>query len=130
MIILSLILATLTKLLQPILGIGTPQNFPPTLPSDEERQYFVLMRQGDEEARQKLILHNLRLVAHIVRKYYATSKNQDDLVSIGTIGLIKAVDSFKIENGARLPPTPPSAYRMLSYHNGLFWSIRCEKSSI
>lgn len=122
MIILSLILATLTKLLQPILGIGTPQNFPPTLPPDEERQYFVLMRQGDEEARQKLILHNLRLVAHIVRKYYATSKNQDDLVSIGTIGLIKAVDSFNIENGARF-----ATYAAKCIQNEILMSFRAQK---
>ena len=53
------------------------------------------------KARNKLIEHNLRLVAHIVRKYYASNKNQDDLISIGSIGLIKAVDSFKSENGAR-----------------------------
>ena len=62
------------------------------------------MRQGgndSEDARQNLILHNLRLVAHIVRKYYSTSKNQDDLISIGTIGLVKAIDTFNVENGAR-----------------------------
>ena len=104
MIIFTLILAALTKLISPILGIGTPQNFPPALTSDEEKECFTAMRRGDggnEDARQKLILHNLRLVAHIVRKYYSTSKNQDDLVSIGTIGLVKAVDTFNIENGAR-----------------------------
>jgi len=55
----------------------------------------------DEHARAALIEHNLRLVAHIVRKYYFSSKNQDDLISIGSIGLIKAIDSFDFENGAR-----------------------------
>ena len=104
MIIFSLIIAALSKLLSPILGIGTQQNFPPALSAEEERKNFLIMREsgeGSEDARQKLILHNLRLVAHIVRKYYSQSKNQDDLVSIGTIGLIKAVDTFNIENGAR-----------------------------
>ena len=102
MFILTLIIATISKLISPVLGIGTTQqNFPPNLTSEEERQAFLQMRGGDEDARQKLILHNLRLVAHIVRKYYSTSKNQDDLVSIGTIGLVKAVDSYNIDTGAR-----------------------------
>ena len=101
MFILTLIIATISKLISPVLGIGTQQNFPPSLPPAEERQAFLQMREGNEDARQKLILHNLRLVAHIVRKYYSTNQNQDDLVSIGTIGLVKAVDSFNIDNGAR-----------------------------
>lgn len=104
MIIFTLILAAITKLLSPMLSIGTQQNFPPALPCEEERKNFLLMRQGGrtgEDARQTLILHNLRLVAHIVRKYYSTVKNQEDLVSIGTIGLIKAVDTFNVDNGTR-----------------------------
>ncbi|MBQ8207113.1 MAG: RNA polymerase sporulation sigma factor SigK [Clostridia bacterium] len=84
-----------------ILGIATPQNFPPPLPEDEERRYFELKCEGDEKAREKLILHNLRLVSHIVRKYYSSNKNSEDLVSVGTIGLVKAVDSFDPGNGAR-----------------------------
>lgn len=58
-------------------------------------------RQGDAAARNKLIEHNLRLVSHIVKKYYTTARDQDDLVSVGTVGLIKAIDSFDIENGTR-----------------------------
>ena len=84
-----------------LLGISTPQKFPPPLPQDEETEAFFAMKEGDEKAREKLILHNLRLVAHIVRKYYGSAKNAEDLVSIGTIGLVKAVDSFNAENGAR-----------------------------
>ena len=84
-----------------ILGIGSPQVFPPPLDSQVERTYFEKAALGDEDARQLLILHNLRLVSHIVRKYYGTAKNQEDLVSIGSIGLIKAVDSFNVKNGAR-----------------------------
>ena len=101
MVIFSLILAALAKLLSPILGISTQQSFPPALSSEEEKRCFSLMKSGDEDARQKLILHNLRLVSHIVRKYYSTNKNQEDLVSIGTIGLVKAVDTFNTDNGTR-----------------------------
>ena len=84
-----------------LLGIGTPQSFPPPLTAEEERDAFEAHRAGDAAAREKLILHNLRLVSHIVKKYYSTAKNQEDLVSIGSIGLIKAVDSFKPEAGVK-----------------------------
>lgn len=84
-----------------ILGINTPQKFPPPLSAVEEEEAFRLTAKGNEDARQKLILHNLRLVSHIVRKYYSGAKNPEDLVSIGTIGLVKAVDSFSIDNGAK-----------------------------
>ena len=93
--------AFLVKLFHMILGISTPQNFPPPMKKEEEEAAFARMKEGDEEARQKLILHNLRLVSHIVRKYYSASSDQEDLISIGTIGLVKAVDSFSPENGAR-----------------------------
>ena len=88
-----------------ILGIGTPQNFPPPLSAEEEQAAFETMAHGShaesEEARQQLILHNLRLVSHIVRKYYSSNKNQEDLISIGSIGLCKAVDTFNVGNGTR-----------------------------
>ncbi len=83
------------------LKVSGGQNFPPPLSAEEEREYFKKARQGDMKARGKLIEHNLRLVAHIVKKYYTSNKNQDDLISVGTIGLIKAIDSFDISNGAR-----------------------------
>ena len=89
------------KLLHLILGLDTPHNFPPPLPAKEEEEAFRKARAGDGDARQALILHNLRLVSHIVRKYYSTAGDQEDLVSIGTIGLVKAVDTFRIDNGAR-----------------------------
>ncbi len=93
--------ALFTRILHLILGVGTPQKFPPPLPAEEENECFLRAEQGDEEARQRLILHNLRLVSHIVRKYYSTARNPEDLVSIGTIGLVKAVDSFSVRNGAK-----------------------------
>lgn len=85
-----------------ILGITVPQNFPPPLSEEEEKNCFnEYISTADEKVREKLILHNLRLVAHIVRKYYSSSKCSEDLVSIGTIGLVKAVDSFDPSNGAK-----------------------------
>ncbi len=95
------IFSLLSRFAHLILGIGTPQSFPPPLSSEEERDCIEKTARGDENARQKLILHNLRLVSHIVRKYYSTARSPEDLVSIGTIGLVKAVDSFSPENGAR-----------------------------
>ena len=88
-----------THLFHLILGIDSVQSFPPPLPAHVEQEYFEKAAQGDEDARQLLILHNLRLVSHIVRKYYGTAKNSEDLVSIGTIGLVKAVDTFNPTNG-------------------------------
>lgn len=84
-----------------ILGLSGGQNFPAPLSAKVEKELFEKMQNGDERARAKLIEHNLRLVAHIVRKYYFSSKNQDDLISIGSIGLVKAIDSFDYKNGAR-----------------------------
>jgi RNA polymerase sporulation-specific sigma factor len=76
--------------------------FPKPLSKEEEEKYFKLMsEQNDREARNKLIEHNLRLVAHIIKKYYSKSKDQEELISIGTIGLIKAVSTFKSEKGSR-----------------------------
>ena len=83
------------------LKISYSQSFPPPLSPAEESEYFRRMREGDRFAREKLIRHNLRLVAHIVKKYYASGVDQDDLISIGTIGLIKAIDSFDSTNGAK-----------------------------
>ncbi len=84
-----------------LLYLTTPSSFPRPLSPEEEARCLTLARQGDADARARLIEHNLRLVAHIVKKYY-TSGEQDDLISIGTIGLIKAVDSFDAGKGIRL----------------------------
>ena len=72
-------LSVLSRFLHVMLGISTPNNFPPPLPKEEEHEAFLHAREGDSAAREKLILHNLRLVSHIVRKYYSASKNQEDL---------------------------------------------------
>lgn len=85
-----------------ILHVSEGHSFPEPLSSEEERNCFRLAKAGDMKARGTLIEHNLRLVAHIVKKYYAQSGHcEEDLISIGTIGLIKAIDTFDIEKGAR-----------------------------
>ncbi|HOJ48954.1 MAG TPA: RNA polymerase sporulation sigma factor SigK [Bacillota bacterium] len=98
---LSFLVTFLSRFIYMFLKTSNAYAFPPPLPKEEEQRLFRLCRQGDMEARSKLIEHNLRLVAHIVKKYYTTHKEQDDLISIGTIGLIKAIDSFDVSNGAR-----------------------------
>lgn len=105
-----------------LLGIGTPQKFPPPLTAAEEREAFAASAAGDMAAREKLILHNLRLVAHIVRKYYAAAKNSEDLVSIGTIGLVKAVDTFNPKNGARF-----ATYAAKCIQNEILMHFRAQK---
>lgn len=77
-------------------------SFPRPLKAEEEREYLERMAQGDMEARNKLIEHNLRLVAHIIKKYYTQDRDQDDLLSIGTIGLIKGISTFKPDKNVRL----------------------------
>jgi len=76
--------------------------FPDPLSDSEEEKYLILMAKGDSEARNKLIEHNLRLVAHIVKKFDHNKEEQDDLISIGTIGLIKGVDTYSISKKVKL----------------------------
>ena len=85
-----------------ILHIGQTGSFPPPLSEKEEKELVEKMLKGDDSARSKLIENNMRLVAHIVKKYYASAEDQNDLISIGSIGLIKGVDSYKPEKKVRL----------------------------
>ncbi len=105
-----------------ILGIDGQQNFPPPLSAMEERALFIKKEQGDAEARGRLIEHNLRLVAHMVRKYYLSYPNQDDLISIGSLGLIKAVDTFSSHNGARF-----ATYAAKCIQNEILMFFRSQK---
>ena len=105
-----------------LLGIGNPQSFPPPLPIAEERRLFTEMQGGNTAARGKLIEHNLRLVAHVVRKYYTSYHNPDELVSIGSLGLIKAIDSFNPENGARF-----ATYAAKCVQNEILMFFRSQK---
>ena len=81
---------------------GGGGSFPRPLKPAEEREYLERCAQGDLEARNILVEHNLRLVAHIVKKYYAQTGDQDDLISIGTIGLIKGISTFQKDKNVRL----------------------------
>lgn len=85
-----------------ILHIQNGSGFPKPLSAKEEKHQLELMAGGDKNARAVLIERNLRLVSHIVKKYYSKTNDTDDLISIGTIGLIKAIDSFNYEKGTRL----------------------------
>ncbi|WP_177920238.1 RNA polymerase sporulation sigma factor SigK [uncultured Eubacterium sp.] len=85
-----------------ILHIQSSSCFPKPLSVKEEREYLSRMAQGDPDARAVLIERNLRLVSHICKKYYSKTNDNEDLISIGTIGLIKAVDSFDYTKGTRL----------------------------
>lgn len=104
------------------LTVSPAGSYPEALSEDEERRYFTLARNGDEGAREKLIVHNLRLVSHIIRKYYSSSEEKEDLTSIGTIGLIKAVDSFDRDNGARF-----ATYAARCIQNEILMYFRKEK---
>ena len=81
---------------------GNPGSFPRPLSAAEEKEYLERFAAGDLEARNVLIEHNLRLVAHIVKKYYTQSEEQDDLISIGTIGLIKAINTYRSDKNIKL----------------------------
>lgn len=95
-------IASLFSNLIPLVGAINNQAFPNPLTPEEEEYYLNQMAQGDKGAREKLIEHNLRLVAHIVKKYQNQTDDKEDLISIGTIGLIKAIDSFSPDKGTKL----------------------------
>ncbi len=96
--------------------------FPQPLSSQDEAKYIQAMLEGDEEARNKLIEHNLRLVAHIVKKFDNTGEDTEDLISIGTIGLIKGVESFSVDKGTKL-----ATYAARCIENEIFMTARgCE----
>jgi RNA polymerase sporulation-specific sigma factor len=99
-------------------------SFPRPLTAKEEAEAFAALRRGDESARDTIIQHNLRLVAHIAKKYYAAPCDQDDLISIGTIGLIKAVNTFDSTRQARF-----STYASKCIENELRMQFRRERKS-
>ncbi len=98
----QLFLKILSGLHYLVLHVTNAGSFPPPLSAKRESELLQKSRNGDIDARNKLIEHNLRLVAHIIKKYYSNSCDQDDLISIGTIGLIKAVSTFNADKGIRL----------------------------
>ncbi|MBE6081849.1 RNA polymerase sporulation sigma factor SigK [Acidilutibacter cellobiosedens] len=102
--------------------ISSANSFPKPLTNEEEEKYLELFAEGNEEARNILIERNLRLVAHIVKKYANTGKDSDDLISIGTIGLIKAITTFNRDKGTRL-----ATYAAKCIDNEILMTIRSNK---
>ncbi|MBE7083107.1 MAG: sigma-70 family RNA polymerase sigma factor [Clostridiales bacterium] len=115
---LAFILGKITFFTGSILGTGS---FPKPLSSEEELECLTRMKQGDRSARDKLINHNMRLVAHVVKKY-SGSADTDDLISVGSIGLIKAVDTYEMNKGTQL-----ATYTARCIENEILMLLRLNK---
>ena len=109
-------------LLVPLIGAINSGSFPEVLPPEKEQELLEKLANGDMSARNLLIEHNLRLVAHIVKKFENTKEDKDDLLSIGAFGLIKAVDSYKLESGSRL-----ATYASRCIENEILMHLRSNK---
>lgn len=120
----SILTAALSNMLFLMLHLENAGSFPKPLTAAQEREALEKMKQGDASARDKLVEHNLRLVVHIIKKYYANYSDQDDLISIGTIGLIKAVNSFDSDKGTRL-----ATYASRCIENEILMYFRNQKKS-
>ena len=107
-----------------LLRITGGGSFPKPLKSEEEAEYVRRSAEGDGEARNILVEHNLRLVAHIVKKYYAMTGDQEDLISIGTIGLIKGVSTYRPDRGVRL-----ATYASRCIENEILMYFRAQKKT-
>ena len=123
LLLASLLLANPLVLLSSYVSMGN--SFPKPLTEEEEEMFLTAYEEkGDMEAKNKLIEHNLRLVAHIVKKYSNTGKDPDDLISIGTIGLIKSVNTYKRDKGVRL-----ATYAARCIENELLMHLRTTKKN-
>lgn len=122
--IAELLMRTLSNLFFFALHLSGTNSFPPPLSAKRERECLEAMKKGDINAKNELIEHNLRLVAHIIKKYYSNSVQQDDLISIGTIGLIKAVNTFDTSKGTRL-----ATYAARCIENEILMQFRAQKKS-
>lgn len=122
LILTSLLLSNPLVLLSSYVSMGN--SFPKPLTNEEETHYLILFENGDNKAKDILVEHNLRLVAHIAKKYSNTGKNPDDLISIGTIGLIKAVNTYKIGKSVRL-----ATYAAKCIENEILMNIRTSKKT-
>lgn len=118
----GLLSALFFRFIYVFLKVSGSHSFPPPLDPEKEAECFAKMKEGDKKARAVLIEHNLRLVAHIVKKYYGSGHSQEDLMSIGTIGLIKAIDSFHPENGTRF-----ATYASKCLQNEILMFFRSQK---
>ena len=116
---IDMVLSMLSRLLFLSLKLDSSGSFPRPLSAAEEKEYLERSAAGDMEARNKLIEHTLRLVAHIIKKYYSATNDQDDLISIGVIGLIKAIKTFDISKNTRL-----ATYAARCVENEIFMHFR------
>ena len=115
-------MCNLLLFLLPLLGAVSTESYPEVLSLEEEEKYLKLWQQKDENARNVLIEHNLRLVAHIVKKFENTKEDKDDLLSIGAFGLIKAVDSYNFDSNTRL-----ATYASRCIENEILMYLRSNK---
>lgn len=120
-----MLLTILNKLILCILHADTPYLFPKPLTAAEERACFERMETGDRSAKNELTTHNLRLVAHIAGKYRGSGEEMEELVSIGTFGLMKAVDTFDYRKGARF-----STYAARCVENEILMHFRAKKKTL
>ena len=114
----------LSNLLYFALHLSSSSSFPPPFSAAKEQEYLERMKQGDEDAADVLIEHNLRLVAHIIKKYYSSFSEQEDLISIGTIGLIKGIRTFDADKGTRL-----ATYAARCIENEILMHFRSQRKS-
>ena len=122
--IAELLIRTISNLFFFALHLSGTGSFPPPLSAKRERECLLAMKNGDVNAKNELIEHNLRLVAHIIKKYYSSSVQQDDLISIGTIGLIKAINTFDPDKGTRL-----ATYAARCIENEILMQFRAQKKT-
>ena len=120
----ELLLKLASSLFYLALHVTNPNAFPPALSQKEEAELIEKNALGDKAAKNKLIEHNLRLVAHVIKKYDSSQADQDDPISIGTIGLIKAISTFKAEKGIRL-----ATYAARCIENEILMYFRSTKKS-
>ena len=121
----AMVLAALCNMLYLALHVTGSSSFPKPLSKEEEKECLNRIQQGDRQARDRLIEHNLRLVAHIIKKYYASYRDQEDLISIGTIGLIKAASSFNSSKGTKF-----ATYASRCIENEILMHFRQKKKSM
>ncbi len=121
---LNLLFQILSNIYYFALHVTTQGSFPPPLSAEKEEKLLKESSSGNIDARNKLVEHNLRLVAHIVKKYYAPDCDPDDMISIGTVGLIKAVSTFKATKGIRL-----ATYASRCIENELLMYFRSKKKT-
>lgn len=123
--LLSLLQSLSTNILYFMLHLSSVNSFPKPLNAQEEYDEFVKFHEnGDINARNKLVNHNMRLVAHIIKKYYSNYSDQEDIISIGTIGLIKAINTFDYKKGTRL-----ATYASRCIENEIFMHFRTRKKN-